>query len=602
MRILLPCAWLIGLVPLALHAQTGPGGVGSSSSNVLWLSADNGITSSGGLVTAWSDRSGKANNAAPPASAARPALIASGQNGLPVLRFDGSDDELRVPDANSLDLTAWHFFTVVRTITAKDYNAWLTKGDDGSENYEILSYADGNVHMPVLWTDNVRTFNSTAAGQTGSSFHIIEYSYKSGGRAEYTDGAAIYTDTETRTPKTNAMAVYIGNEKGTSGRFMAGEMAETIAYNAVLNSAQRIIVDNYLAAKYGLTLGASDLYVQDNTANGNFDFEVAGIGRIDNSNKQLDSRGSSVLRIVSSGSATLADNEFMLWGHNNKPLGTGWTNDFPAGLQGRWDRVWRVSEVTTSGAAADIGAVDLYFDLNGLGSISTNNIRLLVDADNDGVFSDETAIGPPTAQGGGIYKFTGVTALANGLRFTLGTTNRANTPLPIELLSFAVSPAGPDATQVQWSTASEQDNAFFTIERSIDTAIWDAIASLPGAGNSSSVINYAWTDAAPLSGTSYYRLKQTDSDGSATVSDIVPITRGNSALLVFPNPAQGHVIVRADMPDGPLSLIDGLGRAVGRGAWIRNGTAEMDLAGLPPGLYHLRSGSDPRAIAALLVE
>ncbi|MBS1582923.1 MAG: T9SS type A sorting domain-containing protein, partial [Bacteroidetes bacterium] len=170
-----------------------------------------------------------------------------------------------------------------------------------------------------------------------------------------------------------------------------------------------------------------------------------------------------------------------------------------------------------------------------------------------------------------------------------------STPLPIELLSFGVSPQGHEAMEVRWSTASEQDNALFTIERAADTATWEAIAQLPGAGNSNAVIAYAWTDGTPLDGTSYYRLKQTDTDGTSTWSDIVPVVRtAGDALRVFPNPAEDHASVRTSLPDGPLYLLDGLGRPVGPAIHLRSGAADLDLSALPPGMYFLRS-SDPRS-------
>lgn len=233
-------------------SQTGPGGVGSNTNNKLWLDANKGITLAGSNVSGWSDQSGNSNNAAPAAANQRPTFVSSSVNGYPSLDFDGVDDELRVPDNASLDLTQWHIFLVVIVDVHKNYNAWMVKGNDGQENYEILSYNDGNIHTPTYYSDNTRTFPSSAAGQTTTTeFNIIEYSYSSAvGRDVYkNNGAAITTDNENKTPAVNAFDLYIGNEKTTS-RFLDGDIAEIIIYNSPLNSAQRIIVNNYLAAKY----------------------------------------------------------------------------------------------------------------------------------------------------------------------------------------------------------------------------------------------------------------------------------------------------------------------------------------------------------------
>ena len=94
--------------------------------------------------------------------------------------------------------------------------------------------------------------------------------------------------------------------------------------------------------------------------------------------------------------------------------------------------------------------------------------------------------------------------------------------LPIELMFFS---AQVKANQValHWATASEQDNESFTIERSADGFNWDIVTTLNGAGTSIHRIDYTARDQRPLSGLSYYRLKQTDFDGHFTYSNIVSV-------------------------------------------------------------------------------
>ncbi|HEY0978737.1 MAG TPA: LamG-like jellyroll fold domain-containing protein, partial [Flavobacteriales bacterium] len=525
---------VILLMPFLTLAQTGPGGVGSSSSNVLWLRPDAGLTLNGTKVMSWSDGSGNGNHAAQSTNAARPVRENAQVNGYPALLFDGSDDELIVPDANSLDLTSWHQFIVVRPKVQKDYNAWLVKGDDGTENYEMLSYSDGNLHMPVYWTNNTRTPPSSPGGQVNTStFEIIEYSYSaSTGRTAYRNGAQIYTDSENKTPKINNRPLVIGNEASTSGRFVDGHIAEVILYNTVLNSAQRIILLNHLAAKYGRTLASNDLYTGDDAASGNYDHEVAGIGRVNASNIQSDSKGSGRVRISSSNLTN--NNRFLFWGHNGGADGPSGILDLPLGVLGRWAREWRVSEVNTFGVAADVGNVNIAFDLSGLGLVTASHLRLLVDSDDDGVFADESPISGASLVGG-LFQFSNVANLVNGRKFTLGSINLLLTPLPIELLGFDVRPEGADQARLHWATASEQNNAYFTLQRSTDLQNWRTLAILEGAGNSHSRIDYDVLDPAPEQGTAYYRLGQTDHDGTTTWSDQVPFTLAYRYTL-WPNP------------------------------------------------------------------
>lgn len=105
---------------------------------------------------------------------------------------------------------------------------------------------------------------------------------------------------------------------------------------------------------------------------------------------------------------------------------------------------------------------------------------------------------------------------------TFGPDDQSNVPLPIELLSFNATPVN-DAVQLTWSTASEKDNDFFTVERSIDGENWENVLFVEGAGTSIHRIDYASADLRPYKGLSYYRLKQTDFDGQFTHSSAVAV-------------------------------------------------------------------------------
>jgi hypothetical protein len=84
--------------------------------------------------------------------------------------------------------------------------------------------------------------------------------------------------------------------------------------------------------------------------------------------------------------------------------------------------------------------------------------------------------------------------------------------LPVELISFKGSRSGEGSAVLKWSTASEINNDFFTIERSADAVNWETVGAVAGAGNSTEQINYEFTDFSCPNGATYYRLKQTDFD------------------------------------------------------------------------------------------
>ncbi len=86
-------------------------------------------------------------------------------------------------------------------------------------------------------------------------------------------------------------------------------------------------------------------------------------------------------------------------------------------------------------------------------------------------------------------------------------------PKPIELSYFDVVPK-EDHVLITWATYSENNNAYFTIEKSKDGKHYTKIIDVPGAGNSNSYKEYAETDYQPYNGNSYYHIKQTDYNGT----------------------------------------------------------------------------------------
>jgi hypothetical protein len=213
----------------------------------------------------------------------------------------------------------------------------------------------------------------------------------------------------------------IGRHATRNNGGLRGYINEFITYNFALNLAQTTIVNNYLSAKYGLALDANDLYAMDNPANGNFDNEVAGIGRIDGSNIHNDAQGSGIIRVLNP--TDLNDNEFLLWGHDEGDLTfTNFADSPTSGDFIRFDRVWRVSEVNTSNNPVDVGGIDLRIDVSTLGTLPASALSLIIDTNNDGFFADEVPISGATDVGGGVYEFSNVTAITNQSRFTLATS------------------------------------------------------------------------------------------------------------------------------------------------------------------------------------
>jgi len=109
--------------------------------------------------------------------------------------------------------------------------------------------------------------------------------------------------------------------------------------------------------------------------------------------------------------------------------------------------------------------------------------------------------------------------------------------LDIELVAFYATQR-ETSVELNWTTASEVNNDFFTIERSRDGINFDGIGDKNGAANSSSEIYYSFLDSNVYSSLIYYRLKQTDFDGSTTTSQPIKISFIDDVnFKIFPNPA-----------------------------------------------------------------
>ena len=155
--------------------------------------------------------------------------------------------------------------------------------------------------------------------------------------------------------------------------------------------------------------------------------------------------------------------------------------------------------------------------------------------------------------------------------------------LPIELLTFTAERQFNDVA-VNWTTATEINNDFFSIERSPNGNDWEVIGTIKGAGNSIHETDYVFIDKNPLTGTSYYRLKQTDFNGDYSYSAVESVHFSDYAVRVFPNPAKHYFQVRSDRPIQKCVLLSVLNQTVS----VFSNSDILDVSDLPRGSYLLR--------------
>jgi hypothetical protein len=169
-------------------------------------------------------------------------------------------------------------------------------------------------------------------------------------------------------------------------------------------------------------------------------------------------------------------------------------------------------------------------------------------------------------------------------------TVSCGTALPITLISFTGNCTSKGVV-LEWSTATEVNNKFFTIERSADGNNWSIIKMIPGAGNSTTEINYSTTDSAPLTTTAYYRLIQTDIDGNAQTFNVIAVDPcdGNNAVSVYPNPGNGIYTLESGIYKAGqlLTFYNIMGQQVYT-AQLTARQATIDISNQPQGIYLYR--------------
>lgn len=168
-----------------------------------------------------------------------------------------------------------------------------------------------------------------------------------------------------------------------------------------------------------------------------------------------------------------------------------------------------------------------------------------------------------------------------------------NQVLPIELLFFKAEMLG-EKVLLKWATLSEIDNDYFTIERTQNLVLdkWKVISNISGAGNSNMLLNYNTIDHNPLTGISYYRLKQTDINGGFSYSEIISIVfNPTSEFIIYPNPTSTKLHVQYPKKDNNIILINILditGKKILKLETNKDETI-IDVSGFPKGMYFLKT-------------
>lgn len=189
------------------------------------------------------------------------------------------------------------------------------------------------------------------------------------------------------------------------------------------------------------------------------------------------------------------------------------------------------------------------------------------------------------------------------------TLQSCSSVLPVELISFNAIKE-EEHVVVSWKTASEFNNDYFTIERSKDALNFTPIGVKYSIGNSNRLNEYSFIDYEPLDGVSYYRLKQTDYDGTFSYSRTVMVIfdkNNTQQFSIYPNPA--NEIVTISMTGKPVSgnitITDVSGKniiqqVINKSDGIQ--TIELDVSNLAKGIYLVEFNTEGKSTRSKLVK
>ncbi|MGL1889202.1 MAG: DUF2341 domain-containing protein, partial [Reichenbachiella sp.] len=395
---------LLVFMPFLVLAQTGPAGIGNnqgSSSLELWLKADKGVLnasaaaiSDGESVETWQDQSGNSRNATQTTVSNQPTWTEDGLNGSPILSFEaGNEDHMDFPELTFTDDAT--LFVIARARELEFQQGFFLGHETSNGKLGVWDKTNGNdqryfirgFHSPgnAVYDDS-QVFASLTSPfmlymdkNPSDTYRLI---IDGGTPADLFGGTAYTEDMEFDK---------IGAANGGDGFSWDGDMVEVIMFSEQINVAQRGLIENYLASKYGITIG-NDLYIHQSSHS----YDVAGIGQ-SGADTHLSAYSDNILGI--STPSDINDGEWMLYGHNNGDA-TAWTTNEQINSDPNLERIakeWRVDKT------GDLGTVTIHIDPTDLPSFNPDFAFYSLWVDVDGDFTNG-AVQYPLTNNAGIYE------------------------------------------------------------------------------------------------------------------------------------------------------------------------------------------------------
>lgn len=191
-------------------------------------------------------------------------------------------------------------------------------------------------------------------------------------------------------------------------------------------------------------------------------------------------------------------------------------------------------------------------------------------------------------------QFNGLTSFSSG---TGAAGASGGGPFPITWVSFHAEIQNEENV-LKWLTTQEINNEYFEVQKSRDGQDFSSIGMIPALGNSSNYHNYFFIDKMPLNGQNFYRLKQVDTDGKFSFSEIKMLKNASEQIIISPNPAHDYVEIQAFGPITSIELWDTNGKICKK---LYN-TNYLPLDDLAQGIYFIRINCENRVTVEKIVK
>ena len=467
----------------------GPAGVGNTNGKsdlTCWLDASKINQATGSAISTWSDQSGLARNATQATAANQPSLqTAAGLNNLPVVRFSTSGTADQMSTANFQ--AQYGGYTVFSA--AKLNGGTNSRLITSSVRNWLMGFWGGNVN--VTYNEGWNSAAGCAVGGIAANTNSYIHQTNSTGPNTlfYSNGNTVLAGGGTCGIQSfGGFALGGGCCPGFS-EVSDGDIGEVISYDRAVNEARRLIVQNYLAAKYNIVI-ANDLYAGDGI--GDCDFDVSGVGR--ESSGIHTSGWSGGLYVSTTLSDYLKDNgDYVIFGRNSSTGGWETSNLATCGSPNpsrRLSRIWYIDK-TDVGTAG--GNITLAFDLNELQSttpLSATNYRLMYRAGNTGNF---TGVATGSVSGNRVQFVLNVSAINDG-QYTLAYESDAPRSLALNGSTQYIEIPNSTSLQTAGNFSYEmwvRPTAFSSYNTYFENGMWSGQTLILRQDNPSQIFLYA---------------------------------------------------------------------------------------------------------------